>query len=210
MKNIYLLILLMVLGISCADDDEIPSVTKSKVTFRITGLDYYAEKYQDTLIEAYEETKFNHWNSNRILDSEDSLLILKIASFNLYTEQHPYNTCDQLVIKLEKREAINNLAYDSYYSQWKYKSKNDELQLFYQNYDSAYIEFNQCYLHTSFSSARLDNGFKIHEITKVLVNGEEDWSIKATFEGTTANRHWVEDERSFFDIRQGEFEGVLK
>lgn len=207
MKNLYLSILLLSTIFSCTDDDEIPSVTTSNVSFRISGLDYYAEKYQDTLIEVAEEIKFNHWNYNRNMYN-DSLMILKMASFNFYDDRNP--TCDQLTIKIVKREAKNNLVYDSYFSRWKYKNINDELQLFYQNYDSAFIVVEQCYLYTRFSSARSDNGFQIQEINKVLVNGEEDLAISATFEGKTYSESYSGEKLVYFDLEEGRFEGVLK
>lgn len=209
MKSTYLLFLLPVFSFlsSCSDDDDaIPSVTISTASFKITGLEYYAEQYQDTLIELEDEISYN-WHPNDRMDNHDSVWMVKYASLQYNTSTSNY--CEELVIKLEKREAKNNLVYDTYFQRWKYKSLDDEYHLFYQGYDSAYVEVNFCYLRTSLRSGRQSENFKINKVTKVLVSGDRTWAISATFKGLTYDSYYYGENTPYFNIQEGKFEGVL-
>ena len=194
--------------ISCSENEDMPSVSSSMVSFQLTGVHNLTERFKDTLVEVEKEIVANE-NYNYVRETKDSVLIVKHTFFNFYRDSSSPNQCEELSIRLEKMEDKNNLRYDNAHDRWSYKSLSAEYSHFYKNYDSAFVEINLCYLRTSFSADKNSGDFNIKRIAKALVLGKEEWLISASFRGKSQNSY-DPDDILYFEIQNGKFEGILR
>lgn len=205
MRKSILFIFLTLFIFSCIkDDDHLPSVEKSTISLVLTDLEDDTGDYQDRLIEIETDVRFQ---TPFFQVTEDSVVIEKRANFQLSSE-NAYNP-KYISLHLFKKEAKRNLTYDSYFKKWKYNSANDELRLFYQSFDEAVIDVSVNFNYGTLTLERLSEGFKINKFNKVLVNGNEEWSIEAVFSGIASGHFFGEEPSDLFEIKNGNFVGVL-
>lgn len=209
MKNTqrFIVIPLILLLFSCSEEEEemLPAMETSTISFRITDFQDETGQYKDRLVEAESQIEFNQpWG----IETEDSVNISKVSYFTLPGDELYSRKNIQII--LGKFEAKRNLIYDSFFQVWKYKTIDEEFHLFYHAYDKVNIQLEANRKFATFWAQRSDQMFTISNISKVIVNGEEKWAIEAEFHGKAYDSRFFSDpDLEVFELTEGKFSGVV-